>query len=83
MWKSLQLLTNIDNKEIKNVETYFSLFGAYFLRSEPQKGQNSFGLSSLFPQLGQKAGFSCWASDSGIGKGGVISVVGAVVFGFS
>jgi len=48
----------------------------------PQKGQNPFGLGSLFPQLGQKAGFGCWASGSGEGGGG-ISVVGAVVFGLS
>ena len=57
-------------------------FENYLLRSVPQKGQNPFGLSSLFPQLGQKVSFGCWAFDSGEGGGG-ISVVGAVVLGLS
>jgi len=39
-------------------------------------------LRSWFPQLGQKETFGCWASSLGEG-GGVIPIVGAVVFGLS
>lgn len=58
------------------------MFECYLFMFEPQKGQNSLGLRSLFPQLGQKEGFGCRTSVSGKGGGG-IAVVGVVAFGFS